>query len=514
MNASEHGAANARLALAQAAERSAAKLRANVRPAAWSNPAPSGRYNLVVIGGGTAGLIGASIVATLGGKVALIEREALGGDCLNTGCVPSKAIIRSSRICAELRDAYMLGVESGSAHADFAAVMERMRRIQARISQKDSASRMQALGVEVYFGGAHFTGKDTLDVDGRCLRFRRALIAAGSHPVIPGIEGLVAAGYLNNETVFDLAQLPRRLLVVGGGPLGCELAQAFHRLGSHVTIVQREPQFLPQEERDAAQILSEALARDGLAIHLNTEVVKVTRSGDERTAHMVCAGKESTVTVDEVVAGAGRAPNVDGLELKAANVDYDGERGVTVDDFLRTSNPRIYAAGDIIEDSRYTHMAEATARIAVQNALFFGRKRLSALTVPWCTYTDPEIAHVGMYTREARKRGIPVKTFTIPMNDVDRAIADGEEEGFVKVTIKDGTDRILGATIVARHAGEMINEITLAMVAGVGFKTLSNVIHTYPTQAEAIRRAADAYRRTQLTPLLKRLTTRWLAWNK
>ncbi|MBA3506930.1 MAG: FAD-dependent oxidoreductase, partial [Betaproteobacteria bacterium] len=280
------------------------------------------------------------------------------------------------------------------------------------------------------------------------------------------------------------------------------------------TIVQREPQFLPQEERDAAQILSEALARDGLAIHLNTEVVKVTRAGDEKTAHMVCVGQKSTVTVDEVIAGAGRAPNVEGLGLAAANVDYDEEHGVTVDDFLRTSNPRIYAAGDIIEGSRFTHMAEATARIAVQNALFFGRKRLSSLTVPWCTYTDPEIAHVGMYTRDARKRGIPVKTFTIPMNNVDRAIADGEEEGFVKVTVKDGTDRILGATIVARHAGEMINEITLAMVAGVGFKALSNVIHTYPTQAEAIRHAADAYRRAQLTPLLKRLTTQWLAWNR
>jgi pyruvate/2-oxoglutarate dehydrogenase complex dihydrolipoamide dehydrogenase (E3) component len=366
--------------------------------------------------------------------------------------------------------------------------------------------------VDVFFGQAHFTGTDTVTVDGVKLHFKKALIATGARPNMPSIPGLVEAGYLTNENIFDLTELPRRLLVIGGGPLGCELAQAFCRFGAQTTIAQERPLFLPREERDAAQILSDSFARDGIDVRLNTKVVNVRLENGQKLVDLVSDDYKSTVAVDAILTGTGRVPNVEGLNLEAAEVDFDPTKGIRVDDFLRTSNSRIYAAGDACLEHKFTHTADASARIVVQNALFFGRQRLSGLTIPWCTYTDPEIAHVGLYVKQARERDIPVKTFTIPMHDIDRAIADGEETGFVKIHVKEGTDRILGATIVARHAGEMINEITLAMVAGIGLRTLAKVIHTYPTQAEAIKKAADAYNRTRLTPTIKSLLRCWIKW--
>jgi pyruvate/2-oxoglutarate dehydrogenase complex dihydrolipoamide dehydrogenase (E3) component len=363
----------------------------------------------------------------------------------------------------------------------------------------------------VFFGQARFSGPDSLAVDGAVLRCRKALIATGARPNTPEIPGLAAAGYLTNENVFDLTELPPRLLVIGGGPLGCELAQAFARLGAQTTIVQDAPLFLPNEERDAAQLLSDAFARDGIEVRLNTEAVGVRVEGAVKLVDLVSGDYKSSVAADAILTGVGRVPNVAGLDLEAAGVEYDARRGVHVDDFLRTSNRRIYAAGDVCLQDKYTHTADASARIAVRNALFFGRQRLGALTVPWCTYTDPEIAHVGLYVRQAQERGIPVKTFTVPMHEVDRAVADGEEVGFVKIHVRERSDEILGATIVARHAGEMLNELTLAIVAGIGLSGLARVIHAYPTQAEAIRMAADAYERTRLTPALRWLSRVWLA---
>jgi pyruvate/2-oxoglutarate dehydrogenase complex dihydrolipoamide dehydrogenase (E3) component len=389
-----------------------------------------------------------------------------------------------------------------------------MRRLRAKLSQHDSAQRLRELGIDVFLGRARFRDRETLEVGGVEIRFRKAVIATGARPKPLEIEGLSQAGYLTNETVFNLKQRPGRLLVIGGGPLGCELAQAFSRLGCRVAIVQKEPQFLPKEERDAAQILAQAFEREGIRVHLNTEVTRVALRDGQKTAELVSAGRESSLVVDEILAGPGRAPNVRGLDLERAGVAYDEVAGVRVDDRLRTTNPRVFAAGDVCLETKFTHMADETARIVVHNALFFGRRRLSSLIVPWCTYTDPEIAHVGMYVREAVDRGIPVKTFTIPMHDVDRAVTDGEHEGFFKVHVRDGTDRILGATAVSRHAGEMISELTLAMEAGVGLKTIARVIHPYPTQAEAIRKAADANNRARLTPLRKRLLARWLAWRR
>lgn len=485
----------------------------NVHPAGWRNPQPADRYSLVVVGAGTAGLVAAHAAAALGARVALIERHLLGGDCLNVGCVPSKAIIRTARLYAEMRTAEQYGTQvPADLRVDFAAVMARMRGIRTRISRADSVRRLVAAGVDVFFGQACFAGTDAVTVDGARLRFRKALIATGARPDTPSIPGLVEAGYLTNENVFDLNELPRRLLVIGGGPLGCELAQAFCRFGAQTIISQNWPLFLPQEERDAAQLLSDAFARDGIQVRLNTRAVNVRVEGGQKLVELVSDDYHSTVAVDAILVGTGRLPNVEGLNLEAAGVDCDAATGVRVNDFLQTSNPRIYAAGDACLEHKFTHAADASARIVVQNALFLGRQRLSALTMPWCTYTDPEIAHVGLYVRQAHERGISVKTFTIPMHDVDRAIADDEETGFVKIHVKERTDRILGATIVARHAGEMINEITLAMVAGIGLRTLARVIHAYPTQAEAIKKAADAYNRTRLTPRLQRLSRRWLQW--
>ena len=489
------------------------KLIENVHPTRWMNPDPAGRYHLVVVGAGTGGLISASFAAGAGGRVALVEQHLMGGDCLNVGCVPSKAIIRSSRVFAELRDAASLGwrVPEG-AEVDFPAVMARMRRVRLQISQNDSASRYRdQKGVDVFLGHGLFTASDTLEVEGKTLRFKKAVIATGARATYPPIAGLADVGFLTNETVFNLTERPRRLALIGAGPIGAELAQAFCRLGSEVTLLEMADRILVREDPDAAAIVQASMIRDGVNLVVNCGVQRVERTDAGKVIHFTCGGERSVV-VDEILVGAGRAPNVEGLNLEAAGVTYD-RQGVQVNDNLQTSNPRIYGVGDVCMAWKFTHAAEEAARIAVQNALLPGRRKLSALTMPWCTYTDPEIAHVGMYEHEARQRGIDVDTFTHPWRDVDRAITDGEEDGFVRIHVKKGTDQILGATIVARHAGETIGELTLAMVGKVGLKTLARVIHPYPTQADALRRAAFAYSVTRVTPLVKKLLDLWMKWN-
>jgi mercury(II) reductase len=491
------------------------ELVSNVHPKDWQNPKPAPRYNLVVIGAGTAGLITAAGAAGLGAKVALVERHLLGGDCLNVGCVPSKSIIRSSRVVADVRDASQHGLRnSNDTEVDFPAVMERMRRLRAKISYHDSARRFQDLGVDVFLGEGRFSGPDTVEVDRKTLHFKKAVIATGSRPVVPPIEGLKEAGFLTNETVFSLTEQPPRLAVIGGGPIGCELAQAFRRLGSEVVLFHSASHILNREDEDAAEILQQAFVRDGIRLVLGCKTKRVENGNRSKVVRVECQGKEEAIAVDEILVGAGRAPSVEGLNLEAAGVKYNDREGVIVNDYLQTTNPQIYAAGDISLKHKFTHTADAAARIVIQNALFKGRKTWSALTIPWTTYTDPEIAHVGMYENEAREKGIAVDTFVRQFEEVDRAVADGEEEGFVKIHVKKGTDKILGATIVARHAGEMISEITLAIVGNLGLKTIANVIHPYPTQAEAIKHVADAYNRTRLTPFVKKLFARWLAWNR
>ncbi len=489
------------------------KLVAHVHPTDWQNPKPDSCYNLVVIGAGTAGLVTAAGAAGMGAKVALVEQHLMGGDCLNTGCVPSKCIIRSARVASDIHDAARFGmhVPTGSA-VDFGLVMERMRQMRARISKNDSVHRFQELGIDVFLGPARFSDLNTIEVDKQhMLRFSKAVIATGARAAVPPIPGLVEAGFLTNETVFSLTERPERLAVIGGGPIGCELAQAFHRLGSDVILFHNSEHILNREDADAAEVVQQAFLREGICLILNATMNNITVQDGKKVIHYDrLQSSGDTVAVDALLVSAGRVPNVDGLNLEAVGVEYDERKGVIVDDHLQTSNTRIYAAGDICMRHKFTHAADAAARIVIRNALFMGHDKLSALTVPWCTYTDPEIAHVGMYEHEATEQGMKIDTFTVPMSDVDRAISDGEECGFVKVHVKKGTDKIVGATIVARHAGDMISEVTLAMVANVGLKTIANVIHPYPTQAEAIKKVADAYNRTRLTSFVKGLTTKWL----
>lgn len=491
------------------------ELIANVHPPEWVNPTPAARYNLVVIGGGTAGLVSAAGAAGLGARVALVERHLLGGDCLNVGCVPSKAVIRSARFWGEVSRAEDFGgrIERPAA-ADFPDVMERMRRLRARISHHDSARRFQQLGVDVFLGDARFTSPETVAVGGATLRFKRAVIATGARAAEPEIEGLRDAGFLTNETVFSLTEKPQRLAVIGGGPIGCELSQAFRRLGCEVTLLHRHDQLLDREDEDTARVVEHVFRREGIRLVLGCRIDRVRRAATGKTIQFESNGRTDQIDVDQILVGAGRAPNVEGLGLEAAGVRYDAKRGVAINDRLQTSNRRIYAAGDICMEHKFTHAADAAARIVIQNALFFGRRRLSGLTIPWCTYTDPEIAHVGISERDARARGIEVDTYMRPMAEVDRAIVDGEDEGFVKIHTKKGSDRIVGGTVVARHAGDMISEVALAMAAGFGLGRLASVIHPYPTQAEAIRQAGDAYNRTRLTPRVKSLFRRWLEWTR
>jgi pyruvate/2-oxoglutarate dehydrogenase complex dihydrolipoamide dehydrogenase (E3) component len=302
--------------------------------------------------------------------------------------------------------------------------------------------------------------------------------------------------------------------VIGGGPIGCELAQAFQRLGSQVSLIHKNAHLLDREDMEAAAIVQSAFIREGVVVRLNARITRVERNGSEKLVRFEAQEKEETIAVDEILAGTGRAPNIEGLNLEAAGVQHDPRKGVVVNDCLQTTNPRIYAAGDVCLAWKFTHAADFSARIVIQNALFLGRKKASALTMPWCTYTDPEIAHVGLYEREAREHGVEVDTYVREFKEVDRAVLDGEEEGFVKFHVKKGRDEILGATIVARHAGEMISEISVAMAARLGLGRLASVIHPYPTQAEAIRQCGDAYNRTRLTPKVKKWMARWLAWRR
>lgn len=485
------------------------RLIAAAHPDGWVNPPPRGVYDLVVIGGGTAGLVSAMGAAGLGARVALVERGLLGGDCLNTGCVPSKAVLRSARALGEFRRAARLGLRVGEVAPDFPEVMRRMRERRADISAHDSARRLQQVGVDVFFGSGRFASDRTIDVDGQLLTFRRAVIATGGRPTAPPVPGLDGIQYLTNETVFWLTELPRRLLVVGAGPIGCELAQAFARFGSAVTVFDIAPRVLPNEDADAAAVVHRQLVEDGVTFHLGVQLLEAISEGETVALSFGQPGGVGRALGDRILVAAGRAPNVGGLGLDVAGVETS-KAGVVVDDRLRTSNRRIYAAGDVCSRFKFTHAADAMARVAIQNALFFGRGRASSLVIPWCTYTDPEVAHVGAYESEARQQGRRVETITVPLNQVDRAIIDDEADGFVRVHHERG--RLLGCTIVASRAGEMIAEPTFALRRGATLTDFSLTIHPYPTQTEALRAIGDAYRRTHLTPRVKRWLERYFRW--
>jgi len=490
-------------------------LLSHTHPLDWVNPTPSGRYNLVVIGAGTAGLVSAAGAAGLGAKVALIERRLMGGDCLNTGCVPSKALIRCARMAAEARRADQFGVRiDGEITVDFPAVMERMRKLRAKISPHDSAARFRDLGIDVFIGDAAFTGAHHVKVGEATIEFARAVIATGGRAVAPPIPGLEEAGYLTNETLFSLTELPSRLAIIGAGPIGCEMAQTFARFGSQVTLIEATGHILPREDDDAAAIIDQALRSDGANVICGGKAAEVRRDGDEKIIKLECDGKKHELRFDAILVSAGRKPNIDGLNLDAVGVRADAKTGIEVNDYLQTTNAHVYAAGDVASKYQFTHAADAMARIIIQNALFFGRARASKLIMPWCTYTDPEIAHVGLYEHEAKQQGIDTETISIKMSEVDRAMLDGEEEGFLKVLHRKGKDEILGATLVASHAGDIISEITNAMTSGKGLGTIAKTIHPYPTQAEVIKKSADAFNRTKLSPFLKKMFTKLLTWRR
>lgn len=497
------------------------RLLANVRPPEWRNPAPAGRYNLVVVGAGTAGLVTAAVGAGLGARVALVERHLMGGDCLNVGCVPSKAVVRAARAWAAERRGGQFGLEPqppGGGRGDFGAVMARMRRLRARLSRVDSAQRFTDLGVDVFFGDGRFTGPDAVEVAGATLRFRRAAVCTGARAAAPPVPGLAEAGYLTNETLFSLTELPARLAVIGAGPIGCEMAQSFARFGSAVTLIEQAGRILPREDPDAAALVQARMEADGVRLALDAGVTEVVRRGAGKAIRYSAGGQGREIAVDAILVGVGRKPNVERLGLEQAGVRHDAS-GVTVDETLRTSNPRIYAAGDVCFPLKFTHAADAMAQLLIRNALFphplgLGRDSTASLVVPWCTCTEPEIAHVGMYEADARARGIAVETFTQRFDEVDRAVLDGEDDGFARVHVQQGGDRILGATIVGSHAGEMISEVTVAMRAGAGLGVIGGAVHPYPTQADALRKAANQLRRARFSSGQKTLLSRWFAWRR
>jgi pyruvate/2-oxoglutarate dehydrogenase complex dihydrolipoamide dehydrogenase (E3) component/uncharacterized membrane protein YdjX (TVP38/TMEM64 family) len=486
----------------------------NCHPPRWVNPAPAGKYNLVAIGAGTAGLVSAAGAAGLGAKVALIEHNLMGGDCLNTGCVPSKALIRAARAAHDARNASRFGVQLDcEPEVAFAAAMQRMRQLRAGISDHDSAERFRKLGVDVFMGSARFTGASSIEVDGKRLEFKRAVIATGARAAELPIPGLDEVDCLTNETVFTLTELPRRIAIIGAGPVGCELAQTFARFGSKVTLLTDGAEILPKEDGDAAAIVRKQMEQDGVRIMTKTKIHGAKKNNHEKTLAATIDEAEIEIDCDAILVAAGRSPNLEGLDLEAAGISYTS-RGVEVDDRLRTTNRRVYAAGDVCSRYKFTHAADAMARLVIANALFFARRKISALTIPWCTYTDPEIAHVGDYEKGAQQAGFAVATLTESMKHVDRAILDGEEEGFARVHYDQKSGKILGGTIVARHAGEMIGELTLAMVAKQKVGILSSTIHPYPTKAEVLHKIGDAYLRARLTPRIKKIFQTWLAWQR
>jgi pyruvate/2-oxoglutarate dehydrogenase complex dihydrolipoamide dehydrogenase (E3) component len=455
---------------------------------------PRDAYDFAVLGAGPAGIAAAESAARLGFTVALIERNRIGGNSLNAGSVPSKSIVKTARVYAALREAEAFGAPIPSEPPlDFEKVMKRMRRIRTRISEHHSVDKLAALGIDVFFGETRFETAYAFLIDRAQLRFKKALVATGARPRSPNIPGLDDIGYRTSESIFEMNALPARLAVIGGGPLGCEMAQAFCRLGSHVTIVQNDPKFLPREERDADEILSWSMARDGVVIRLNTTVIGARAENGSKVLATINNNVESDIEADEILLSIGRVPNVEELGLDIAGIAFDHEQGLKIDDFLRTTNSNVYAAGDVCMALKFTNAAQATGRMAVRNALSGAKERQSQLTIPWCTYCDPEIAHIGLHVWEARQQSIPIKSFTVMMHDVDRAITDGLDEGFVKIHVAEGTDRILGATIVASRASELINEMSVIMSTGIGMNDLANVVHTYPAESGAIMLAALAH---------------------
>ena len=479
---------------------------------------PRARYDLIVIGGGSAGLSAAQLAATLGAKVALLDREALGGECLYTACVPSKALLHVAHEAAHIRAAANLGLDAQLAPVDLGRMADYLQcAIQTIADQTDNPEHFTRMGIDVAFGNVQFAGRESVTVNGQCVQGRRFLIATGSRATVPPIPGIAEAGYLTNETVFSLRHLPERLAIIGGGPVGCELAQAFARLGSHVTILQRSDRLLPKDEPEASALLQSQFEGEGIAVATRATVQHIERRESAEVGKVGKVVRFETptgmreLTADDILVAVGRSPNVDRLDVEAAGVRYDAHTGITVDQRLRTSNSRIYAAGDVIGGYCFTHAAALQARTAVRNALFPGGAKLNERVMPWTTFTEPAVAHVGLTEEQARRRhGNSVRVFIQQFREVDRAVTDSATDGFVKlVSAKNGT--LLGAQIVGRSAGEYINELALALQQRLSLADLARTTHVYPTLALAIQQAAGEYitaklRHNRVLPFVRRRT--------
>lgn len=468
------------------------------------------QHDLIIIGGGVGGLVTASVAGQLGLDVVLVERgSALGGDCLHHGCVPSKTLLHSAGVAQTVRDAEGSGISARLEDIDLEAVMDRVRSVIARIQQADDPERFRGYGVDVQFGEARFTDARTIEVKGNRLRARRFVIATGSQPAIPPIPGLEDIPYLTNETVFDETALPARLAVIGSGPIGTELGQAFARLGSRVTLIEAGGQILPKDDPVLAQQLRACLESEGVSVRVNTRVTSAAASANDTAALTVSTDTgEETLTVDRVLVAAGRKPNLQSINPGAAGLELAPDGTLQVDARLRTTQRHIYACGDCAGPYPFTHMAEYQASVIISNAIFRMPKKADYSAVPWVTYTDPELAHVGVTLTDAQDAGITFSIATFPVADVDRAIAQGQTAGELRLLISRG--KIIGASLLSPHAGELIHEIALAIAEGIPLRKLAGMIHAYPALAQITKRAAGAHFAPQLFSSRTRGFVKWI----
>ena len=477
--------------------------------ARWSRPARFDR-NLIVIGAGSAGLVAAYIAAAVRAKVSLIEKDRMGGDCLNTGCVPSKALIKTAKVLSLFQKAESFGVKKIDVEFDFADVMERVQRVVKAIEPHDSVERYSALGVECVRGAAKITSPWTVEVDGKTLTTRGIVIAAGARPFVPAIPGIESIEVLTSDNLWNLRKLPRRLAVLGGGPIGCELAQAFARLGSQVTQVEMLPRLLAREDAEVSERVRSRFVEEGIDVRLSHTALKV----ENKTLVCKHEGGEARIEFDELLCAVGRAANTAGYGLEELGIPLTRSGTIQTNEYLQTIYPNIYACGDVAGPYQFTHTAAHQAWFASVNALFGGLRKFRAdyAVIPWATFTDPEVARVGLNETEAKERGVAYEVTVYGIDDLDRAIADSSAHGMVKVLTVPGKDRVLGATIVGEHASEMIVEFIAAMKHGIGLNKILGTIHIYPTFAEANKYAAGAWKKAHAPHGLLRKVERFHAW--